>query len=64
MISRGSAISIIFLPLVVDVLEIESMNMSRDISQQCKEDIDTEVNSASGNQEDAERRNEDLLLLV
>jgi hypothetical protein len=64
MSSRGPAISIIFLPLVVDVLEIKSMDMSRDISQQRKKDIDTEVNTTSGNQEDTKRGNEDLLLLV
>jgi hypothetical protein len=36
------------------------MDMARNVSQQCKEDVDTEVNSASRNQEDTERRNEDL----
>jgi hypothetical protein len=60
MISWGYTVPIIFLPLVVDVLEIERMDMARNVSQQCKEDVDTEVNSTSRNQEDTERRNEDL----
>jgi hypothetical protein len=52
MISRGCTVSVIFLPLVVNVLEIERMDMARNVSQQCKEDVDAEVNSTSGNQED------------
>jgi hypothetical protein len=60
MISRGCTVSIIFLSLVVNVLEIERMDMARNVSQQRKEDVDAEVNSTSGNQEDTERWNEDL----
>jgi hypothetical protein len=60
MISWGCTVSIIFLPLVVNVLEIERMDMARNVSQQRKEDVDAEVNSTSGNQEDTERWNEDL----
>jgi hypothetical protein len=60
MISWKCTVTMIFLPLVVNVLEIECMDMARDVSQQCEEDVDAEVNSTSGNQEDTERRNEDL----
>jgi hypothetical protein len=60
MISRECTVSMIFLPLVVNVLEIECMDMARDVSQQCEEDVDAEVNSTSGNQEDTKWRNEYL----
>lgn len=36
------------------------MDMSRKVAQQCKENVDTQVNSTSLNQEDSEGRNENL----
>jgi hypothetical protein len=45
----------VFSPFIVDVLKIESMDMSRQIAQQSKEDVDTKVNTTSGNQKDTER---------
>jgi hypothetical protein len=52
---RNHAVMQVFSPFIVDVLEIEGMDMSRQITQQSKEDVDTKVNTTSGNQEDTER---------
>jgi len=53
---------IILLPLVVDIFKIESMDMAGDVSQQCEQNVDAKVNAAPGNQENAERRKEDLVV--
>lgn len=61
MILGDCAVLIILLPLVVNIFKIESMDVARDVSQQCEQNVDAKVNTAPGNQENAERRNEDLV---
>jgi hypothetical protein len=47
-------------PLIVDVFKVESMDMTRQITEQSKENVDTQIDSTALDQEDSERRNEDL----
>jgi hypothetical protein len=61
---RRDAVRAILTTLVVDVFEVESVNMSRDISQQCEEDVDAQIQTAAGNQEDSEWGDKDLSLVV
>jgi hypothetical protein len=49
----------IFLPLIVDVFKVESMDMTRQITEQSKENVDTQIDSTAFDQEDSKRRNED-----
>jgi hypothetical protein len=51
----------VFSPLVVNVFKVESVNVTREITQQRKEDVDTKIDSAPRDQEDSERWDEDLL---
>jgi hypothetical protein len=53
-------LSMILLPFIVDVFKVESMNMTRQITEQSKENVDTQIDSTALDQEDSERRNEDL----
>jgi hypothetical protein len=50
----------ILLPLIVDVFKVESMDMTRQITEQSKENVDTQIDSTALDQEDSKRRNEDL----
>jgi len=59
-ITPSKPISIILFPLVMDIYHIESVDMARQITQQCKEDIDTKVKSATRNKEHPKWGNEDL----
>jgi hypothetical protein len=59
---RERTILIILFPLVVYVFKIESMNMTRQITQDCKENVDTQIHTTSRDQEDSEWGDEDLLI--
>jgi len=39
------------------------MDMSRQITQQCKKDVDTQINSTTRDQKHSKRRNENLYTL-
>jgi hypothetical protein len=54
------SILIILLSLVIYIFKIERMDVARDVSEQCEQNVDAEVNAAPGNQEHAERREKDL----
>ena len=58
---RRITILSILAPLIVAVFEVESMNMTRYITEDSKENVDTQINSTARDQEDSERRDEDLL---
>ena len=47
-------------PFIVDVFKVESMDMTGQITEQSKENVDTQIDSTAFDQEDSERRNEDL----
>jgi bisphosphoglycerate-independent phosphoglycerate mutase (AlkP superfamily) len=47
-------------PLIVDVFEVESVNMTRQITQQSKKNVDAQINPASLDEEHSKGRNEDL----
>jgi len=47
--------------LIVPVFKVESMNVTRQISENSKENVDTQINSTARDQEDSERGDEDLL---
>jgi hypothetical protein len=49
MILRNSSILIILLPLVIDIFEVEGMDVARNVSQQCEQDVDAKVHAAPGN---------------
>jgi hypothetical protein len=59
-LSGVSIILSILSPLIVNVFKIECMNMSRKITQQCKKNVDTEINSTARNQKDSKWWDEDL----
>jgi hypothetical protein len=61
MVSWNYSILKVFSPLVVDIFKVECMNMTREIAQKCEENVDTQINAATRNQEYSEGRNEDLL---
>ena len=46
-IARRISIPCILTSLVVDIFKIKGMDMTREISQDGKEDVDAQVNSAS-----------------
>jgi hypothetical protein len=48
-------------PLVMHILQVESMNVSREITKQGKKDVYAQIDSTAGDEEHSERRNEDLL---
>ena len=50
----------ILLPFIVNVFKVEGMNMTRQVTEQSKENVDTQINSTARDQEDSKRRNEDL----
>jgi hypothetical protein len=60
MILRNTAITIILLSLIIAIFQVKRMNMSGNVSQDGKEDINAEVESAAGDQEHSKRRQEDL----
>lgn len=53
-------ISPILTTFIVNIFKIKGVNMARDISQQCKKDINAQIDSASFDQKDAEWGDEDL----
>jgi hypothetical protein len=56
----GIALLEILPPLIVDVFEVESVNMTRQITQKSKKDVDAQIDPASFDEEHSEGRNEDL----
>jgi hypothetical protein len=47
-------------PLIVDVFKIESVNMTRQITQQSEKNVDAQIDPTSLDEEHAKGRNKDL----
>jgi len=50
----------ILYPLVIYVFQVESVNMPREITQQGKKNVYTQIDTTARDEEDSEWRNEDL----
>jgi len=57
--SDDAALSCLFLAIVVDVLDVEGVDVTRDVPQYRQADVDEEIHSTTSDSIDADRGDED-----
>jgi len=62
MILRECSILMILLPLIINILEVEGVDVTGDVSQQCEQNVDAKVHTAPGDQEHPKRREKNLII--